>query len=316
MENNLHPPPEGVTHQSIEDALFSAIEGNNTDNGSKQPQVDERESDQQDDKDADEQQEADKNKDNQEAAEEPEEGTEAEEDDSEDSAEQPNVFKIGNKEYSKIEDVIEQANKMNGRNAYLAGQVKHFKSEAQTLSEQLRTAAEYNKQWAQYFDTLKAQGRIIDEGTEPEAQPKKDLDVDELTARTSRKVVEELEARENEKTLKQQLRQELTEISQLSNFEDVSELIETLSDKINPITGKYFTPKQAYKHACIELGIENELIAKKQQPAVQTQPPKKVAKQIITSSAARPTATRAPVPAKSDNTGDNLFSSFAREYFY
>jgi hypothetical protein len=250
----------------------------------------------------------DKQEDEKEEAEAPTEETTTEEATEED-VEQPKPLKIGEREFATTEDALKEATRIIGRNAQLAGDTKRFKSEAQEFKAKYEEALRVNSEWANLFE--KSKKRQGQEDTEDfEETPKAKFDPEEVATKAARAAAAEIRAEQAREIQTQKMMQELNEVVALPNYDEVSETIELLSDKINPLSGKYYTPKEAYEFACKYNDVDNLLNPKTVQKIAQPIP-KKIVKPLVPSASARPAAVRTPVLQKEnsrDTFADNILS--------
>lgn len=205
----------------------------------------------------------------------------------------PGTFKVGNREFSKVEDAVAEANRIAGRNAKLSGDLKtateateKAQKEADGLKAQIADLRAANKAWEDWSK---------DQGERPAI---KETDAGDIADQ----VIAKLSKRDTEKAEKDAAQKELEAVEAAANYDDVSELVEKLSDKINPLTDKHFTPTEAYRYACRELGLEN-LVEKKAEPtpkAEEKPPETKIAKPPVKAAAARPTGAAPTAPPKKD----------------
>lgn len=207
-------------------------------------------------------------------------------------------LKIGTREFATVTDAVQEATRVLGHNAKLAGDVKLAErriadaetkaTEAETRAKELTAA---NQQWAEWHKKhVAGEAAGFAPGHDPEA--------------IARRTVDELETRRTEEERQVVILKDLGEIEATSNYAEIAELFTQVSDKVNPLTGKYFMPKEAYDFACKQLGKQNLLDAPTpleqiRETAKPAEPPAPVATKkplplagknakVIASSAARP----------------------------
>lgn len=216
------------------------------------------------------------------------------------------TFTIGERTFEKIEDVVKEASRIIGRNGQLAGDLNVAKSDKEAAIKALEEAKQINETWVTWYKDKN--------GTAPpSADP---VAVAKELHKLIKKENADHEAVATLKTRSESLRS-------LSNWSEVSSIVEKLTDKENPITGEKYTPEEAYDQACVHQGLENLRKAKK--PAETTkaaegkqeqnteEKPKEKAKAPIKSAAARPSgggSGPAPKPKSASSTGiDDLLAA-------
>lgn len=229
-----------------------------------------------------------------EEGEEPEEGTEPA-----DKPEPPKdngPVRIGEREFATTDDALKEAARIMGHNGNLAGQLRdlgeHYQtlhSTATSLKTQLDEAVRYNQEWQEWYNNTR-------EGKET-AAPVKQQNLEEVVE----KVMSKQKQEESERRELEDLRKEVELIESQSNYPQVYAIVDRIADKLNPLTGKPFTPREAYAYACREVGVPN-LLDKK--PAA----PKPLATPAARNAAARPSTKKgpAPAPAKEKDFADRM----------
>lgn len=222
-----------------------------------------------------------------------------------DAQEKP-VYKIGKVEYATADDAFKEATRIIGRNANLAGDLKTSREEIETAratianhERTLQEALRANKEWQEW-----AQAQAAGENKPIPNLP----DADAI----AEKVWQKQQEATRQESARTALTTEFNEVTALPNWDDVEPTIRKIADKLNPITGKHFTPKEAYRYACNETGVENLLIKKSVAPAPVK--PKVNAPNAIASAAARPTASRGAAPAPQKKRDD--IDDFINERFH
>jgi hypothetical protein len=200
------------------------------------------------------------------------------------------AYKIGNREFSSVDDAMAEANRIVGRNAKLSGDLKKFQSEIKKLTE-------INEQWSGW--AAKRTKGDPQESPEPEA-----IDPEMI----AEKVIQKMETKKIDTESEKAMAKEVEELEALDNWDDVQEVVEKLSDKENPLTGKPFTPKEAYRMAVHELDLED--LTKKAKPAKDDPPKADKTKagddsaKKVRSAAARPNGGSAPTINKAEKRRD------------
>lgn len=195
--------------------------------------------------------------------------------------EKPNPLKLGNREFATPEDALAEAERLIGHNANLAGQVKeaatrivrYEKEIIPDLQSKLKEAYAANQQWQEWYEAQQSG----EAGEAPTAVP-----AEAVEGIVERKLAEERTKQETEQMLSA-WEQDVKAIEKLPNYAQAYDLMFQIADKTNPLTGKNFTPKEAYVFACKQLGIENQLEKK---PA----PPKPSVNPAVKNAASRPTS--------------------------
>jgi len=179
-----------------------------------------------------------------------------------------------------------------GRNAQLVGDIDHLNEQVETLGaeiaehkDQLQKAFEINQQWADWYQKTQA--------GEKAAPPDTSKNIEEVVS----KVLQTQKAKEREEAQLEVMRTEFAKVEAAPNYQgDVQRIVYQLSDQLNPITKRYFTPLEAYDFACKHLGVENALNAKPTAPV--PKPPLKPA----TNPAVVRAAARNPAPPSGRGT--------------
>lgn len=278
---NVPSSASGAGPAELEAIILSSLDDTSAESDNSTPAIDENASVQTDDnKSGDEQSAVDEaeTETTEEVSEEAQEEAESEETDA--------VVKIGNREFASKEDAFKEAERIIGRNAQLAGKVSEKDRTIAEISAKLQEALEANQQFAKAFKK-KAGGEFEDEVEEetPRLDPKE----------FARQAAAEMLQQTQQQAAQERMRLEVQEIVQLPNYDEVSDIFSQLSNQINPLTQRFFTPREAYKYACRELEIDN-LLEKKQAPKVEAKKPEKIVK-TVTRAAARPNTAPAQAPA-------------------
>jgi hypothetical protein len=217
------------------------------------------------------------------------------------------VYKIGNVEYATADDALKEATRIIGRNANLAGDIRNAHGELEsakaTIAEReakLQEAIAANKEWQKWAEANAA----------GENKPMPNIpDADAI----AEKVLQKQQEASRQESTKAALTAEFNEVTALPNWDDVEPTIRQIADKLNPLTGKHFTPKEAYRYACHETGAENLLIKK---PEAKPAPvPVKPKTNPIASAAARPTASRGNPSGTAKPQRDDI-DDFINERFH
>jgi ribosomal protein L12E/L44/L45/RPP1/RPP2 len=74
-------------------------------------------------------------------------------------------------------------------------------------------------------------------------------------------------------------------------------MLQDLASKTNPLTGKSFTPFEAYKFACWEKGLDNLLVEKQEKP-------KPVPSADMAKAATRPSGSKNDPPKKEEEADE------------
>jgi hypothetical protein len=189
--------------------------------------------------------------------------------------------KIGEREFATADDALKEAARIMGHNGNLAGQLTqaqeaytNLHATASTLKSALDEAVAHNQQWQEWYQGTQ-------EGKKMPA-PIKEQDIESL--------VEKIEAkrrgRQEESDMLAELKKGVEEIEATANYHQVHPIVDRIADKINPLTGKPYTPREAYAFACREVGVQN-LLEKK------AAPPKSVVNPAARNAAARPAPKKA-----------------------
>jgi hypothetical protein len=144
-------------------------------------------------------------------------------------------IRIGNQTFASEADAIVEAKRVIGHNANLAGEVRSISRERDELKEKLEEALTANEEWEKFT-----------------AQMEKG-NVDPVLI--AQKAIEAYERNKNKENLTNTLAEQVAEIQKLPKYADVEDVIYQISDKINPLTGKYFTPRESYDFALKWKGI-------------------------------------------------------------
>lgn len=216
-------------------------------------------------------------------------------------------YKIGNVEYATAEDALKEATRIIGRNANLAGDlnrvgktVDEYKTQLAERDRTIQEALKANKEWEEWAKA-NANG---EERAMPNLPTPDDI---------AEKVYQKTREYSEKEKQTQAITQEFNDVTALSNWNDVEATIRAIADKVNPLTGKSFSPKEAYRFACNELGLENLLIKKPDTKIAAPATSPKPKDNTVASAAARPTASRgtASAPAqKRDDIDDELMERF------
>jgi len=194
------------------------------------------------------------------------------------------TVKIGNREFASVDDAIKEANRVIGHNANLAGQVTTLQGENETLRTGLKELREANQEWAAWAASIKA-GKDID----PKMLIKATLD--------------EYKNSQSQAEGEKQMHAELNELKQLSNFTELVPHMYKIADRVNPLTGEFFTPREAYRFVCQYFGLENQLDKKPASPQVPKKPAPKAP--VAPPVPARPTgANQTKTPPKKNAPDD------------
>ena len=208
---------------------------------------------------------------------------ESDEETPDDEEEESETYQLGGRSFANAQDALKEAQRIVGRNATLAGELRVKDTAISELKTQLDEAVRLNQEWKEWSDA-QAGGDDKAKKPDPESDPAK-------IAETVTKRVREDMARES---LRAQYKSEIGVVLELGNYDDVRETLVVLADKKNPMTGQNFTPYEAYDYACSVKGLENM-----RQPASQkttakkpVTAPKKVSRDTVKSAAARPGTSR------------------------
>lgn len=206
------------------------------------------------------------------------------------------TYRVGNQIFATAEDAIAEATRIIGRNAQLAGDLRAKEASLTTLQSQLEEAIQANKQW-QEWAAAQENGENIPSPATPTIDPAKIAD----------EVTRKIEAREVARREQESVRAEVEKIIALPNFRQVSGIVETLADKTNPLTGRIYTPAEAYDFAAMHLGVKNLRTAPAAAPVVT----KKIDRTAVKSAAARPGSQRmadAPKEKSAPSFSDEMLS--------
>jgi hypothetical protein len=213
------------------------------------------------------------------------------------------TYTIGEREFKSVDALVKEANRINGRNANLAGNLTKAEERAEKSETDLAKVLEMNKRWKEHFDAL-------EKGEEGTKRP--DLDPEHIAELTT----EKLSKRQTEEAMKSALNEEVEHLESLSNYDEVLETVEACADCINPKTGKLYTLREAYTYACKELELEDEW--EKEETPEETPEPVKPAtpapksSKAVKSAAARPSGSGGGAPApKKDPNDDWLDTALA-----
>jgi len=274
-----------------DDAAFdAAVSGTKAENGRDETPTS-KSSDESDDKgqvDAEDEKPSDESTPPEETAPEPEKEPESEEDNA--------TLKIGDREFATTADAIQEATRIMGRNAQLVGEIDGLTDQVQTLGtevaehkEHLQKAFEINQQWADWYQKTQK--------GENAAPPDTSKNIEEVVS----KVLKTQKAKEQEEAQLEVMRTEFAKVESAPNYPgEVQRIVYRLSDQLNPITQRYFTPLEAYDFACKHLGVENALNPKPAAPA--PKPPLKPA----TNPAVVRAAARNPAPPSGRGTSKTV----------
>lgn len=211
--------------------------------------------------------------------------------------EEGKTFKIGERQFKSVDEVVKEATRVIGRNANLAGEVRTLTKAKSELQKELDAAYEVNQKWVKW-----AEDKV---GAPPSHDPK-------LIAAETAKA---LKASKDEESTVEDLTKRIDALKELENWSETEEIVEKLADKINPLTDKHYTPEEAYDLACHNLGLDNlreeedeeEGEGAKKKAAAKPKP-----KSAVKSAAARPTGAGAkasgqkPKETKADVVDDML----------
>lgn len=218
---------------------------------------------------------------------------------------QEDGIKLGNTTYATPDAAIEEANRIIGRNAQLAGTNKDLTDKVTELNTTLQEALEANKEWEQWAKD-NADGKAVPvPGSDPES-----------IARRTAQIIAETQEGAKTRTV---VEAEFTEVQGLSNFPKVAEaFMRIVNNNIHdPLTGKPFnSPKRLYGYLAKEYDLENEITKKSvvppKTPPVAPKPPAGAK-----DAAARPTGTGGgtqKTPRKSPDEFDNAISRGGRGF--
>lgn len=210
---------------------------------------------------------------------------------------------LGNREFATMQDATKEYNRVVGHNAHLAGEKKAVESRLAAVEAELAKAYAANQEWVEYASAQK-EGR--EDVPAPEATPNKQPQLSaEEVARIAAETIEKQQKLA-------QFNADIDELEALPNYAQVVDTIVSLSEKINPFTETYYTPKEAYAAACLHLGVDNLL----NKTAKQSSPPRTVANPEASKAAARPvpgnSASPAPKSDQKDSWEEHVDKQFSR----
>jgi hypothetical protein len=221
------------------------------------------------------------------------------------------TLKIGKREFASPEEAVKEATRIMGHNAELSGdlrvkeaEIANLRATSSQLEAQLAEAVRFNQEWQAWHKSQSENGNVP-------APTVREQPIEEVVT----KVVAKLRDAERETQTQSAMKAEFDKIQTASNYPQVAETVYAIADKVNPITGRYFTPLEAYQFACRHLGIADEIAAQStamaQKPAAST-PPSPATNPAVKQGAARPSASgrRAPAPARIDEVDDVLNNAF------
>lgn len=165
---------------------------------------------------------------------------------------QQDKVKFGNREFATEKEALKEAERVIGHNANLANELTKLKSEAEEVKTKLEEAIGINEKWVEWAEDT-------ERGENKEKPGEKVEDI-------VRRVLAEYDRRNENIVLEKQLKEEVNKIQTLTNFDEVLPMLQDLATKTNPLTGKFFTPFEAYKFACWDKGLDNLLEEKKEKP--------------------------------------------------
>jgi len=212
------------------------------------------------------------------------------------------AIKLGNREFATMQDATKEYNRVIGHNARIAGDLKARDTELNALKAEYQKAVAYNQEWLAYYQ---AQENGDTDTPMPAGEHKPDtkgMTPEEIAKITT----ETIERREK----LAQFSAEIEMLEALPNYATVVDTIVSLSEKINPFTGTYFTPKEAYTAACQHHEVDN-LLTKTSKP----EKPRVMANPDAVKAASRPVpgSGGAPAPTDSkDSWSDHVDKQFDR----
>lgn len=159
------------------------------------------------------------------------------------------TIKLGLQEFATPEDATKEYNRVVGRNAHLAGEKKAVETQLTAAQEEIAALREANKQWAEYH-------QATENGEEAE-MPTSAKPTQGMTEEQIAKITEDTITRRE--TLAAHHAQ-IDKLEGLSNYPQVVDTIVSLAEKLNPFTGVFYTPEEAYVAACGHLGLPNLLV--------------------------------------------------------
>ena len=215
------------------------------------------------------------------------------------------AYKIGSKQFGDVKDVVREANRLMGHNSNLVGQINTIKSQAEEAQTQLAEAIKVNQQWVDWYN--KSQNGEDDKEESP-APAKKEAIIDPVAI--AKQIKEELNNDKKRDELIEMYKTQHASVEATSNYYDIVETYNALSDKINPLTSNYFTPTEAYEFACKHHGLDSELTSDSKKEKA---PLKTVANPEAIKKAARPRTDSSLTPApknEKDWVDDVLTNAF------
>jgi len=159
-------------------------------------------------------------------------------------------IKIGGRLFKTEAEAIAEAQRIIGRNGNLAGDVTRLTEEKAELQQQLEDALEANQLWAE-----NAKEGIVDP----------DL--------LAERVIEKYESKKANDQAKLSMKEQVEAMTKLPHYEQVQDVILQIADKKNPLTGKDFSPQEAYDYACLIRGIQKTEAKPKPKPKPPEPPP-------------------------------------------
>ena len=268
---NVATETPSVDPTGLEDAIFGT---DNQEEGAAKTEVKDDEGAENESEESTDDNQNDDTADSEDQSQETDESSEEEESDDESEDEDAKSYRIGNQVFASANDAVSEATRVIGRNAQLAGDLRRAESEKANVEAQLQEALEANKQWVEW---AKAQEN-------GENLPAPIYDPEKI----AEQVAQTLEGREARRTARVSLEKEIDAIIALPNFRDVAPIVDSIADKTNPLTGKLYTPNEAYDFAVAHLGLDN--LRKKQ--GGQVKQPKKMDRSALKGAAARPASAR------------------------
>lgn len=298
------PNPNGAPAESptgplgLEDSLFDE---NDTQGATKGPTAEEQLLAEIDSEESTEDNQTDDTEDVQ--PEEDEADSESEdEDESDESNQGTKTYRLGNQVFATADDAIGEASRIIGRNAQLAGDLRSKESEISRLQASLEEAVRANQEWQDYYAS-------VEEGNPGIKPTEKPLDVDAIAA----KIEERVTSREQARAIAQQQESEINALFALKSFRQVVDDVRNLADKINPFTGKAFTPFEAYDIAIARKGIANERLGATPPKAKE---PKKIDRSQVKKAAALPTNGGSSTPGKPQSKGKDFADELLSEQIF
>lgn len=221
------------------------------------------------------------------------------------------TLKIGKREFASPEEAVKEATRIMGHNAELSGDLRakeaeltNLRATSSQLEAQLAEAVRFNQEWQAWYKSQAENGNVP-------VPAVREQPIEEVVT----KVVAKLRDAERETQMQSAMKAEFDKVQTTTNYPQVAETIYAIADKVNPITGRYFTPIEAYQFACRHLGIADELTATSTEPASKpaaSTPPAPATNPAVKQGAARPSASgrRAPASARVDEVDDVLNNAF------